>query len=299
MKDVGEYFTLIPNKFIWDCGGGNSYMKEFGEKTIAILEYLYSRTSKFDLTFFTLDNMITSLGYTPRTGKGNTNEDFKNYLINMQKSGIIQNCTKDIKSINANDFVQCELTIKQDKEFFTLYLRDFEKIFGLNEKNEVKMGILNLYCYILARLKKRDKDLCPGAEGYYAEATWFSQDQAIFDLNMPKKSFTKYLKILVENDLVCYGNIGLVSKLGVTKTANNVYTIEHEELKQALSESKYYYIQEGWTILNRNKKKVTKQIEGLKGRIKQLEKEGYDTFLLREKLHELEMGLEPENNIDK
>ena len=25
MKDVGEYFTLIPNKFIWDCGGENSY----------------------------------------------------------------------------------------------------------------------------------------------------------------------------------------------------------------------------------------------------------------------------------
>ena len=60
---------------------------------------------------------------------------------------------------------------------------------------------------------------------------------------------------------------------------------------QGLKASKYYYESEHWKVLNRKMTRVTRQINGIKGRIKQLKEEGYDTWDLEEKLSKLEKKL--------
>ena len=69
------------------------------------------------------------------------------------------------------------------------------------------------------------------------------------------------------------------------------YALNEDELYQGLKESKYYYESEDWKVLKRKMTRVTRQINGLKGRIKQLKKDGYDTWDLEEKLAKLEKKL--------
>ena len=143
----------------------------------------------------------------------------------------------------------------------------------------------------MARIKKRDKELKPGCEGYNAEATWFSMEDGCYDMGLEKKTFQKYLNRLVDIGIVCYANIGQIRRNGTVKTANNVYALNEDELVQGLKASKYYYESEHWKVLNRKMTRVTRQINGIKGRIKQLKEEGYDTWDLEEKLSKLEKKL--------
>ena len=286
-----ELFTMIPNYFIWDYKGGDSLMRVCGEKTLLMIEYLYSRTSRFNTTFFTIEDMILKMGYKPKSGKNGINEEMKKYLILFEKNGIISNLSKEIKKVNIKDTIECELNLNLTEGFFKLNIEYVNKILEEETNNNVAIGMLNVLCYILARIKKRDKELKPGCEGYNAEATWFSMEDGCYDMGLEKKTFQKYLNRLVDIGIVCYANIGQIRRNGTVKTANNVYALSEDELVQGLKASKYYYESEHWKVLNRKMTRVTRQINGIKGRIKQLKEEGYDTWDLEEKLSKLEKKL--------
>lgn len=286
-----QLYTMIPNYFIWDYEGGDSLMKVCGEKTLLMIEYLYSRTSRFNTTFFTIEDMILKMGYKPRAGKGYINEEMKEYLKLFEKNGIISDINKDIQKVNIKDTIECELNLNLTQGFFKLDVDYVNKILEEESNNTVAIGMLNVLCYILARIKTRDKALKPGCEGYYAEATWFSMEDGCYDMGLEKKTFQKYLNRLVDIGIICYGNIGQIRRNGTIKTANNVYALNEDELYQGLKESKYYYESEDWKVLKRKMTRVTRQINGLKGRIKQLKKDGYDTWELEEKLAKLEKKL--------
>ena len=286
-----QLYIMIPNYFIWDYEGGDSLMKVCGEKTLLMIEYLYSRTSRFNTTFFTIEDMILKMGYKPRAGKGFINEEMKEYLKLFENNGIISNINKDIQKVNIKDTIECELNLNLTQGFFKLDVDYVNKILEEESNNTVAIGMLNVLCYILARIKTRDKTLKPGCEGYHAEATWFAMEDGCYDMGLEKKTFQKYLNKLVDIGIVCYGNIGQIRRNGTVKTANNVYALNEDELYQGLKESKYYYESEDWKVLKRKMTRVTRQINGLKGRIKQLKKDGYDTWDLEEKLAKLEKKL--------
>lgn len=288
-----EAYVLLPNKIIWDKKGGDSLMKITSDKLIIIMTYLDLRTTRIGDFICTLEDMCKECGYSHKTA--NLNE-LKDILLSLRSSGLLKITSHEtIEEIKPKDLIKGILCNDCNTEFFKVNIQELNKILNSNiGSQETRVGMVNLYFYIKSRIKKRDKSLSPASYGYNAEATWFSTEQVIKDLNISKNTFEKYLKNLVDMNMICYGNIGLVSYRGVEKVANNVYTLEESELKQGLAESKYYYIKEGYTVLNKRKNKVTKQIEGLKGRIKQLEKQGYDTFELVEKLHQLESKLEPD-----
>ena len=98
-----------------------------------------------------------------------------------------------------------------------------------------------------------------------------------------------------------YGNIGVISKNKVIKTASNVYTVDFTQLQYALKESLNYYVNlEGWKRIGYAPRKLSKRIKGLKGKIVSEINKGKDTtklkMMLKMELEELDRRIG--NNVE-
>ena len=111
--------------------------------------------------------------------------------------------------------------------------------------------------------------------------------------NISKNTFKEYIDELQDLKLIFYGHIGKVQdNFNGIQEANNVYCVEINELDEALKTSKLFYETNGYKVLGKKYNKQVKKINGLKGKIKQMENKGQDTSSLENKLSKIEEKLQ-------
>lgn len=299
MVKYDEYFIKLPNNIIWTYTDGEiSVVKYINKKAVTILSNLMFKCNPIGVCCFTLEDLIIKCGYMPKTGKGKINDQFKDVLIQLQELGFIVEPNVDMNSIKPNTFIECKIDAHipneddRDIGFFRLFYKDYIRIMNL-ETDKDKSIILNSYCYISARVKHRPDDYKSVNEDKYrnegkSEYTYFKYEDAISDLGITKATLKESLDILSDNELISYGNIGLVKKNGVVNVANNVYVIDTKEFESAINDSKFYYTNNGYSVIGKKSDDVTKKIIGLSSRIKQLESTGCNVDDIKKELKKVE-----------
>lgn len=288
---MSDNFIMINKKVVWnDENRKDTFTYEYGEKIPYILSYLDSNINRVGQCKFSIEDMVMCSGLKSRTGKGNSNEQFKKILIDLQVKKIIE-CNKDISLIKASELITCKfnMLLQKDSEgnncnFFTVETEKYINIIESDTKLN-KLTLIKIYYYILSRLWNRNDN--GNYVGGRAEVFYDNLNSISDDLFIATDTFNEYVKELNRLQLIFIGNIGLVTKDGKTKMANNVYSKEIIELKRGLEISKLYYIDNDYVIIGKKNSSEINKINGLKGKINSEINKGNDITLLEEKLTKL------------
>lgn len=289
-----ENFIMLPNNLVWNYKNSNDTMYNmFGDKIPYIISYLVSIRDRRSYSRFSLRDIIETCNYKVDTHKGKSVDKFKELLSILQTYNYIESDI-DFNKVKPNDLIKCkilldfntkEVTVQEDNatitenkktEFFKIDINEYYRLIESNSKLDT-CTLVNIYFYIVARLRHEENK---------PAVCYMSYDNILKDLNISKNTLTKYLTYLKDNKFIYFDNIGTIEKGDKKLTANNVYSLNEIDLNKGLEESKIHYKIEGYTILNNNKKSVVMTINGLKGRIKQLNDQGKDTSKMEEKLQE-------------
>lgn len=287
-------FIQFPNYLVWNYKKStDTLIHEYGDKILHILSYLDGGVTRLEDVTFSIENMIVSCGYIPKSGKGNINDQFRSIIIDLVSKGILEvKNNKDISTCKITDFVRCEYIPFAEKDklkgFFPVKHDNYLKIVNDDTKLN-KLTLLKIYYYILARLNRRKDDKLKdvSATGGKAEVFWDSFYNICKDLDINDNTLTKYLEYLKELELICYGNIGMVQKNDVQSTANNVYAVDKAELKEGLNQSKLWHEDNGYILLKNKDIKKLSRINGYKGKIVSETNRGKDVTKLENELSKL------------
>lgn len=306
-----EGFMMIPNKIVWNYEDKTkTYFYEYGDKVLHIFSYLQRMTNNFNETYFTLEDMILNCGLGVDIHEGKSVDQFKDILLDLQKKEIITT-DMDFVKVKKNTLIKCNfyMPIEKDDEdenvfFFDVTYNSYLKIMNY-EGNLSKLTLLKAYYYISSRIKRRrsliDGDGCiydPSGKKYSndircvgGKAECFYDSYAVIcdDLKIKSENtWNTYIKELNNMGLLFYANIGTVKKGSSSHDANNVYCLNEAELSDALAQSRLYYIDEGYCLVNKKTSKEVRVINGTKGKIAQSKNSGQDTTKLEKKLIKLE-----------
>ncbi|WP_053069907.1 hypothetical protein [Clostridium novyi] len=306
-----DKFLILPNNLVWNYWDrDNTYLKQYGDKIIHIFSYLQSNTTLLCQINFTIEDLILSCGLTPKTGKGKTNEQFKNILEDLKLRNILKiNINFDFTKAKIDKLIKLELNIpfEHDAEgnkvqFFTVGIHDYLKIMKYDGGLD-KLILLKIFYYINARISRRKNDDISYINddnrmirvkniiitGGKAECFYDNYSHISKDLKISEDTFKKYIKELNKLGLLFYDNIGIVQdKSGKKHTANNVYCVCKNELEEGLKQSKLYYKDQGYKILDVQNAKENREINGLKGKIQQQKNLNKEVSELERKLNKLE-----------
>ena len=298
---MSNYFSKLPNNLVWSNEEGEVSLCKDNNKLLPVIVYLDSHNSNItNECYFSLVDIIESLGLKVRKGKDGTVNQIREILKYLQSINWLKGI--DIDTIKPSEFIKCKfkMTYKQneadnDNEFFKLYYDNHVKIMNNNSKLD-KFITLKLYCYILSRIKRNSSEKTledarkyKNHDGVNVEYFYDTYEVINGDLGISKNEVLKqHLDLLVELDLIAYGNIGQVKKKGIEHTANNCYCVDKEELERALDSSRLYYIGEGYTLTGKEVKKTSKTIKGLKGASQTLENKGKDNSHIVKEIEEIE-----------
>lgn len=220
------------------------------------LIYILKARGIDEISRISIKKLLDFCDLEPRSGKHNSNYNIKEALFTLQEEGFIK-LNVNIDSCKIGTLVECEVVQEQKEKFFPLYIKDISLISAKNDIDTV--ALINVYCYILARIKRNKTDI----EEKEAETFYDDLELIAFDLGLSKTSLVKYLKQLVDFDLICYGTIGLVKHIRRSKIqmASNCYCLNVEELKKALEGSKQHYLDKHYEILNKEAAIVSKKVD--------------------------------------
>lgn len=313
---MGSYFSRLPNKLFYAKDKEDKSILECTNdfKSLMVLDYLYTYTTRNSLTVFTLEDLIITSGYKPNRSKGQTNEQFKNILVKLQELKIIDS-TIDMNNIKPSQFIKCTLDLfnkdskNNDIEFIQLY--DYEKDKIIRCVYDVdRSRLLFYYCYIKSRIYKRAKGDDVVIGGGRSEICYPSYQRIKYDLGLSDSVIDKYNNILVELDMIRIDNAGLWyyknDKNKVVRESPNFYTLytEQEEvwknnLKQAIKYYKKLDINREKIFTNtRQYKNNNRNINGFIARIEQLQKEGKATLSQLEKLSKYKKSMHEDSTIE-
>ena len=294
--EIKDTFTIIPNYFIWSYEEGEiSLMRGLNSKMLNVISFIQAQSTIYGESCFSLEYLVTSCGYKPRTGNGYSNEQFKACLLQLVEVGILKDVDNTIKNCKVNTLIRCRLNLpKVESQFFKLNYSTVKEILSLEEGD--KTTLLNIYSYILARLHRRkgnERRKDGGSnnpiykDGGYAECFYDSQENIANDLGITKPTLDKHIKILADNGLIYYNNLGKAfSKEKGCYNMSNVYTIDKDELEQALIDSAYKAMKNGISILGEKRTNESFKANGIKSKIKAEQNKGLDTTSLESKLED-------------
>ena len=291
-----ESFTIIPNNYIWSYEEGEvSLVKGLNSKILIVISFIQAQSNIYGESFFTLEYLVTRCGYKPSKVKGKSNEQFKECLLQLVEVGLLKDIDNTVKNCKASSLIICRLNLpKVESQFFKLNYSTVEEILSIEEGD--KTTLLNIYSYILARLHRRKgnerrKDGTSGnpiyKDGGHAECFYDSQENIANDLGINKNTFIKHIKILAENGLIYYSNLGKAfSKEKGCYNMSNVYTIDKDELEQALIDCAYKAMKNDINILGEKRTNESFKQNGIKAQIKLREQLGKDITSLESKLED-------------
>lgn len=256
---MSDNYIKLPNNIVWDKNNEESLCK-YNNKLLSAICYLNFSINLAGSCCFTLDDMITSCGLVTRTGLGNTIDQFKLILKDLQKMQWLDG-KLNIDSIKPKQFIKCNFNpifkkddMGNDTEFFKLSYDKYIKIMNDNSKLD-KSITLKVFCYITARMRRNTKEGQENRDIHWLEDTcvecFYEKYETICeDLDISETTLTNNINLLQNLGLIFFGNIGLVKyKNYASYPANNVYAETEEYLKYGLSLSKKYYKESGFEII--------------------------------------------------
>lgn len=303
-------YIMLPNNLFYGKDKNISILEQvnYNYKVICVINYLYLYTTRIDNVNFTLEHMITVSGYKISNKKGESIEQFKNILSQLQKLKLI-NCDIDMNVIKPKQLVTCNLDIKYEHGFMQLYDSEINAISTYNQKKIDNMQLLFYFCYLKSRIYKRSKDEYVAKDGGNPETSYLSYNTISHDLNITDETIKKYNDILVELDLIRIGNAGLwyysTDPNRTVKESCNIYTLytEQEEvwktnLKEGIKNYKKLDMNKGKVFTGSHSyKNNNRRINGKLGSIVKKEKNGTATKEDLE-LKEHILKLNQDNNIE-
>lgn len=275
-------YIALPNSMVW-CHEKEetSLIKGMNDKFIAILSYINCTLNRFDECYFSLEELIIGCNKKPRTGKGRTNEQFKEALIQLVNIGFLKDIDNKIKNCKTDSLIKCKLNLNVENQFFILDYSKVKQIMEIECSNNI--SLLNTYCYILARLRKREGSTDLVQSGGHAICMYEKQSTMAENLDISVSKLNEFLNLLIANKMIFKGNIGQVKEPnGLVHDANNVFVIDEDELEQALMESVYHYKKKGCKVLDKKINKADRIEYGYNGKIKVEKAKGKETAYLEE-----------------
>lgn len=245
-----ENFIMIPKGVILD----REYSVSYSDKFICILTILFLFENKQSYVKFTIEDLIITSGSKPRGGKNGINNKVKSIIKLMIQNGILE-CDIDTNKITMNGLIKGKLhmpyeinSIGMAINWFKVDINKYSKILD-NKTKKSKFTMTNLYFYILARIIRRNDNFSQANCG--AEVFWCSQEEMCNTLNITRQTLNTYLKALSNLGLIYYDNIGKLVKDNTIITPHNVYATNVQELKEGLKQSKFYWENQGWELVNK------------------------------------------------
>ena len=274
-------YIALPNNSVWCVEKGEVSWVNVDDKIIAVLSFIKGATNNFGVCWFPFDELVKRCGRKPRRGKGNTNEQFKNTLLQLIDMGILEDIDNSIRDCKLNSCIKCKLNLLVSTQFFILDYSKVKQIMKIECSNNI--SLLNTYCYILAKLRKREGSTDLVQSGGHAICMYEKQSTMAENLDISVSKLNEFLNLLIANKMIFKGNIGQVKEAnGLVHDANNVFVIDEDELEQALMESVYYYKKKGCKVLDKKINKADRVEYGYNGKIKVEKAKGKETAYLEE-----------------
>lgn len=285
-------FVKIPNNMIV---GEETLIKKYGDKALIVYIYLENHRTLRNNVYISLANCIEECGYTPKNGKGKSNDQFRKILLGFKEKGIIETDV-DLEKVKINDLIHC--TMKEiDDKFFTIYDCELDKIIEYG-KNDDKLNILKVFADIECRRHKNADNVNPETYSEY-EVSFPSYKQICLDTLISSETSVKgYIDILVELGIIIVGNNGdrVNTITGEVKRDNNTYALANDEgkssLKGALRLFKKKNIENGWKY---TKFKDNRSLGGEKSKIIQAINNKTVTIEQLKRLKEIDSILDKDN----
>ncbi|NFH88815.1 hypothetical protein FDA33_01035 [Clostridium botulinum] len=309
-KEKNKDFIMLPNILVWQSDKEGSkddtYIHIYGEKICMILSYLDGCVNRYGYCYFTFEQMIKFCGMKVDKHKGKSLDQFKSIIKGLIDNNIITSVTIDIDKVKSTEMIisKLHIPIQVDKDnkntsFFTIDRKAFINIVTV-ENDLNKVTLLKIYYYIVSRIRKRREEagsieVCGGK----SETFYDNYVKICDDLEISEDTFKKYLDCLKQMKLIFSDYIGLVTKNEIKNNANNVYCKEKKYLEYALKESRAWYIDNGYKVLDKKVSTTTRQLSGAESRLKQLKQQGKDTTKLEKKIIELKDIIFDKNTICK
>ena len=141
-----NYYSKIPNKLFYSTEDGESSIlkhTKFNEKTLLILDFLYTQTNRRNIINFYLKDMISECGFVYSTKKNESCDQFKEILSVLHKINVIE-YDGNFEEISSKELISCSLSINLDNQYIQLYDSEKEKI---NNQTIDKVNSLKLLVY--------------------------------------------------------------------------------------------------------------------------------------------------------
>lgn len=279
---MNDNYIKLPNNIVWCYKEGELPLCREDNKLLLTTTHLNFSVNFTGLCCFTLNDMITSCGLVPKRGSGNTIEQFKVALKQLQIMKWLDS-EIDFDYIKGNQFIKCNfkptfIQSEEDKdtEFFKLYHDKYYKI--MNNDSELDKAItLKIFCYITARIRRNDDIDKESREIHnltdtHVECFYDDYITICKDLNVSDVTYNAHIDLLEELELIYHDNIGLVKQSKFPPyNASNVYAETKEYLKMGLTCSKKHYVDKGCEIIGKKVSDKKKKAIGHKGKVKQVE----------------------------
>ena len=259
----------------------NKNIIKHDSKYIMLYIYLYFCVDKMNRCKFTLGELIKESGYISKSGKGKSNDIFKNLLLKIHEDGIIDSIDlNNINTIDTTTEILCNYNeiYYSNENYINFPINLYKKI--LNIKSKKKIDYLKFSLYIFSHM---------GVNITYA---YIPFERIQKEINFSKGKLVTIVDEMKKCGLLFSDNIGLYkTKNGTVKYSTNIYSFDKLSMDIGLLQSKEYIHSQGYKPLNKRQKKLVQQINGLKGVIKREKNKGKDVSKSEEKLKELKNKL--------
>ena len=300
-----EYFSKLPNKLLLPLGEEEKSIFQLilDDKVILVLDYLYINTNRIDESIFSINNIVTTYNFKIDLHKNKINDKIRCILKKLNELKVIE-IYGDIEKIKNNDFAKCKILIDLENNFFILKRNELKSILEYKNKSIDNMILLKLFCYLKARIYKRENKKELYLNGGKAETCYPSYSKIYNDINISEGIINKYINILVELNLIRYDNAGVYyhkSNIKIKQESPNTYALYDKEgyYKDELKESIKFFRSrkenEGYIFVKNKKnpyKNNNRKLNGELGALTKLKNQGKATNEQLKRIEEIKSIIE-------
>lgn len=300
-----EHFSKLPNILLVPQGeeGESIYQLILDDKIILVLDYLYINTNRINQSLFTINDIITTYNFKIDLHKNKINDKVRYILKLLEELEIIE-IYEDIDKIKNNELVKCRILIDLDNNFFILKRNELYSILEYKNKSIDNMILLKLFCYLKARIYKRENKKELYLNGGKAETCYPSYNKIYNDIGISEGVINKYINILVELNLIRCDNAGVYyhkDNIKNKKESPNTYALydKEEYYKDELKESIKFFRSrkenEGYIFVKNKKnpyKNNNRKLNGELGALTKLKNQGKATNEQLKRIEEIKSIIE-------
>ena len=255
----------LNNNLVWN--GENREKVMFTSSREDVFDFLtytiliYNCSPYFRVCTTNIKDMVTLMGYKPKSGKGNINDKVKQSLERLDDRYLIEYKIE-------NDLYKIKVNIpKSSEHFFLLHYSTINTILGLefnmiDDNGEVldstkkyvdKAKALYTYCYIVARMGYIDGE-------NKVSCCYPTYEEICEDCGISRTTLTKLLRFYELDGILYTINIGSLKNIddGSIVNTSNYYTTSVENFNIVSKYAKVYYKGLGYDV--NNKKYMTKKL---------------------------------------